>query len=502
LSDKDFVITLDAGGSGAKCTILTTEGRIVGASIKEWNRKTWDPITGWAAFKSAIRDLLEGTHIKSSQILAVSSTAFREEIVLIDSEGKEIPFSTDKRIFDIGMDLEERFGREIYKRAGHSPVAPLMAPPKLLWLKKYKPNLFNKISKMLMASNWILYKLTGEYACEPSNAGSSCLFDVHKGNWNWDIINDIGLPEDMFPEVLNSSEVLGEVSQKASLETGLTSGTLVVMGGADAQCGVLGSGGVDEGDTVAVGGTTTPILMVTDAPIIDRKRRTWFGNHVIPGKFFIESNAGVTGWAYKWFRDNFTGLETMSSMSVGEDVYEILNLEVKSIPVGYSKVLAFLGSMIMDQKNLIPPIGAIVGLDIWSSEPTKKAEIARAIIESTCYTIKGNCLQIENMAKRKIEKLGFCGGNSRSKIWCQILADVLSKPVIVPESKDSTAVGVALCASVGGEKYSSLLEAVKTCVRVRTVNPVQEEAKLYDNLYVKWRKVYDKILEISKMLNS
>lgn len=502
LSDKNFVIALDAGGGGAKCAVLTTEGRIIGDSIKEWNRKTWDPKTGWDAFKSAIRDVLERTHLNPSQILAVSSTAFREDIVLINSEGEEIPFSTDKRIFDIGKDLQERFGEEIYQRSGHWPVAPLMPPPKLLWLKKYKPNLFNKVSKMLMASNWILYKLTGEYACEPSNAGSSCLFDVFKGDWNWNVINEIGLPEEIFPKVLNSSQILGKVSQKASFETGLAKGTLVIMGGADAQCGVLGSGGVDIGDTVAVGGTTTPILMVTDAPIIDRKRRTWFGNHVISGKFFLESNAGITGWAYRWFRDNFAELETMTSKVVCTDAYEFLNREVEAVPVGHSKVLAFLGSTIMDQKKLILPQGAIVGLETWSSEPTKKAEIARAVIESTCYAIRANCLQIENIAKKKIEKLGFCGGNSRSQIWCQILADILGRPVMVPESKDSTTVGVGLCASVGGGKYSNLLEAEKVCVKTRSVNPVQENVKIYDSLYVRWRKVYDKILEISKLLDN
>ncbi len=502
MSDKNFVIVLDAGGSGAKCSILTTEGKIIGDSIKEWNRNKWDPTTGWESFKSVIRDTLGRTNVNPSQILAISSTAFREDFVLIDKKGEEILFSPDDRIFTIGKDLEERFGKEMYRRSGHWPTTPLMPPTRLLWLKKHDLNSFCKVSKMLMVSNWILYRLTGECACEPSNAGSSCLFDVFKKDWNWKTINEIGLPEEIFPKVLQSSEILGEVSPKASSETGLTKGTLVAMGGADAQCGILGSGGVDVGDTVAVGGTTTPILMVTDIPIIDRKIRTWFGNHVVSGRFFIESNAAITGWNYRWFRDNFAELETMASKAIGVDAYEILNREVESVPAGHSKVLAFLGSIIMNQKKCALPKGAIMGLETWASEPTRKAEIARSIIESACYAIRANCLQIEEITKDKIKKFGFCGGESKSQIWCQILTDVLGRPITVPIVNDSTTVGVSLCALVGGDRYSNLLEAVKACVKTKSVDPIQKNVKIYDKGYSKWRKVYDKIQEISSLIDS
>jgi autoinducer 2 (AI-2) kinase len=350
-SEDKYLLVLDAGSGGAKCSIFNTEGKWFGTTVREWDRSHWDPKNAWDSFRVAIKDLFEVSKVAPEKIVAVTSTSMREDIVIVGKDLQEIVFNLDQRVFKVGIPLEEQYGEKIYLRTGHWPTTGWMAPSKLVFLREFEPEKLKNASKVLMVNDWILFKLTGKMASEPSNACTSCFLDIEKIDWCWDIIQDIKLPKEIFPEILKNGEVLGEVSEKASRETGLKEGTLVVLGGADAQCGALGTGAINEGDTVAVGGTTTPILMILSKPIVDREYRVWSGLHVNHGQWFLESNAGATGWLYRWFRDNFATLEVAASKVTGVNAFAMLDKEAEMAPIGSRGLIASIGAGIMDLRK-------------------------------------------------------------------------------------------------------------------------------------------------------
>jgi autoinducer 2 (AI-2) kinase len=227
--------------------------------------------------------------------------------------------------------------------------------------------------------------------------------------------------------------------------------------------------------------------MVTDKPVFDAKGRTWTNAHVADGRWIIESNAGRTGWVYRWLRDNIL-CEKPSNK-----VYDSMNALAIMSPPGSNGLNVFFGPHIFnsgppywDGDNLgdIPVPPTIVG-----SSKFTRGDLARAIIEANCYAVRANLEQLCEITGLKVQRLGFCGGNSKSELWNEIQSAVIDKPVIVPRERDASAVGAAICAAVGAGIYKSIPEATKAMVHLE--EPVQAKKELsstYDGLYSSWIK--------------
>jgi len=162
-------------------------------------------------------------------------------------------------------------------------------------------------------------------------------------------------------------------------------------------------------------------------------------------------------------------------------------------PPGSNSVNVFFGPHIFnsgppywDGDNLgdIPVPPTIVG-----SSKFTRGDLARAIIEANCYAVRANLEQLCEITGLKVQRLGFCGGNSKSELWNEIQSAVIDKPVIVPRERDASAVGAAICAAVGAGIYKSIPEATKAMVHLE--EPVQAKKELsstYDGLYSSWIK--------------
>jgi len=497
---KKHLMVFDAGSGGGKCLVFDTEGNQVAASFEPWSRAKWTPALGWRSLVSAAHKVLSHPKVSPEQIASITSTSMREEFVLVDKEENEyfIPFG--EPIFPEGAAIEERYGEEMYQSSGHWPNA-FMPTPKLVWFKKNHPKEFDKLKFFLMISDWILSKLCGEPAVEPSGVCETCLFDLEKSDWSDLLLSKVDLPREIFPEVRENGTLLGSVTDETAQETGLLTGTPVVIGGADTQCGLIGSASIEDGQTTAVAGTTTPVQMVLPKVLIDPKRRLWTNSHAVPRKWILESNAGVTGWLYRWVRDSLGDLEIAASQATGIDAYDLLNLEAERVPPGSNGMLAYLGASIMNVSQKAPSPTGIIGLEAFSREGSSgKGEIARAVLESTCFAVRANCEQLEEVSGNVIQELVFCGGASRSMLWAQIQSDVLNRPVRVPLLKEATALGASILAGVGVEIYDSISDAVERLVRWEpTIRPHRDTASVYERHYRRWIHGYHRLRELADL---
>jgi sugar (pentulose or hexulose) kinase len=484
----EYLMAIDCGSGGVKCFLVDTSGRIVSNAGVEWDRDDWNTDIGWRAIKKAIRKTLVESRIDPIQISSISTTSMREEFVLLDKPGKEILLRFTSDIYDHGDELNKRLGEKMYRYSGHWPVSGWIAASKLAWLNDKHPEVLDRANLFLMISDWAGYMLGGVPYTEGSSACETSLFDVQKSDWAWELLNELNIPSDIFPEVKKNATQVAQITGKAARGTTLNEGTPVVVGGADTQCGLIGCGAVNSGDVVVVGGTTTPVQMVTEKPVFDKEGRTWTNMHVVDGKWILESNAGRTGWVYRWFRDNIL-CEKPSSR-----IYEIMNALAARSPPGSNGVKVYMGPHVF---NAGPPYwkddtlgDASVPPAILGSSRFTRGDLARAILEANCYAVRANLEQLTEITGRKVKKVGFCGGNSKAEIWSSIQSAILGIPVSVPKERDATAVGASICAAVGAEIYRDIPKAVNAMVHMEELIEADKAlTKEYDKLFNSWIEI-------------
>ena len=472
---EDGFLVIDAGSGSVKTFLVNPLGVITRQAEIDWNRETWTAKEGWPLIVNSIKSL----NIEASNIHGISVTSMREEFILIDEEDGVNQYNLSQESNAHGEKTLKKYGAIMYDSSGHWPVPNWIAGAVLPWLNEKHHAIIQKTKSILMLSDWVNYKLTGEAFTDATSACETALFDVRRNNWSWDIINELNLPSAIFPKVISNSSRIGEITEKIAKITDLPRGTPVYMGGADTQCGLLGMG-VKKGEVAAVGGTTTPIQMITDSPIFDEKRKTWTNNYLIRNKWILESNAGYTGSAVRWARDEY-----------GFEDYCQLNGEAGSIPIGSNGVFSYLGCHIfdagpeywaMDKLGDLPVPQILTG----KNDPNR-AEVTRSIIESNSYAVRGNLEQLKEISGADFEYIKFCGGNSKSDLWMQTQADILGIPVIIPEVRDGTAIGTAVLASFGSGYYASIEEAVSEMDRFRDhISSDKKRHVEYSKQYIKW----------------
>jgi autoinducer 2 (AI-2) kinase len=511
----EYLLGIDFGTSGGKCLITDFKGNEKARTFKEWwyhapeelkpYAREFNADEFWRFISDAVREALRKARVPTGKVVGVSSSSLRQGIVLLDADGKELYAgpNIDARGALAQDKITNTFGESgMFDITGQGPMV-ICAPARLLWFKENKPEVYNKFRHMLMVNDWILYRLSGVYASERSCASSSAFLDVMKRAWSDKVCQELELPDEILPDLYTSGERIGEVTEQASKETGLAEGTAVVTGGGDSMLGLLGTAAVDDYDTTVIGGTTSMLQTVLSKPLIDSERRIPTSCHVIPGKWVIEANAGMTGKVYDWLRlalSKATATGKPSDRSQELDFKHMDELAVQ-VPPGSDNMYAILGSEVMDLKKietirsgmfLFPPPA-----NPMTVTPMDARHMIRATIENMACALHGNKLVIEGVIGRKLEKLKATGGLSKGRIWVQTLADVSEIPVETFKLKEGSLLGCAICAATGVGEYKSLEEASRNMVQLETtLEPNKETRDVYQSYYERWRELYDKIVSL------
>jgi autoinducer 2 (AI-2) kinase len=509
----EYLLGIDFGTSGGKCLITDLKGNEKARTFKEWwyqspeeikpYAKEFNADDFWRFISEAIRETFRKAKVPFDRVQAVSSSSLRQGIVLLDADGKELYAgpNIDARGALAQDKIMNTLGEQgIFDITGQGPTV-ICAPARLLWFKENKPEIYEKVKHMLMINDWILYRLSGVYSSEHSCASSSAMLDVEKREWSDKVCQELDLPNEILSNLHRSGEKIGEVTRQASRETGLAEGTAVVTGGGDSMLGLLGTGAVEDYDTTVIGGTTSMLQTVLSKPLVDAERRIPTGCHVIPGKWVIEANAGMTGKVYNWLKLALSKAMTTRESSDGSGELEFRKMDelAAQVPPGSDNMYAILGSEVMDLKKietirpgmfLFPPPA-----NPMTVTPMDARHMIRATIENMACALHGNKLVIEDIIKRKLEKLKVTGGLSKGKIWVQTLADVTGIPAETFKLKEGSLLGCAICAATGIGEYKSLEEAAKNMVQLEaTLEPNKETREVYEGYYDRWRELYDKIV--------
>lgn len=493
-------MAVDAGTGSCRAVIFDLDGNQTGFSQHEWTHKTlpgypgsqvFDTKTNWELIRLCIRNSMEKAAVSPSQIKAVSATSMREGMVLYDEDGKEIwacP-NVDSRAPDESVELiKSGAAQKIYFTSGD--WISITSPPRFLWIKKHEPEIFHDIAHMGMLADWIIYRLSQEFVTDPSIGSSSGMFDIKKREWSRDIISLLGLDEGIFPRVVHSGYVVGQVAKKAAEDTGLAEGTPVVVGGADTQLGLLGIGVSEPEQPAVLGGTFWQTTVLFERPIIDPEIRLRTLCGTVNGQWMLEGIGFYCGLSMRWFRDAFCEKEKEKAEILGVDAYELMEKEASKVPPGSNGVIGIFSNL-MNSRRWVHAAPGLLQYNIASPETSGKKESIRAIEEAAAYVSLGHMKIIESLIGQKTDKITFAGGGSKGFLWPQVLADVTGVRVDIPFVKESTALGAAICAGVGAGFYNSLRDGAERIARIeKSLEPNHDNHEIYSKLYEKWLDIY------------
>jgi autoinducer 2 (AI-2) kinase len=482
---------LDVGGGGGRALLLDLHGGQLTSASRSWRFEAAPDTAGlgfdldlpliWARLAEATREVLTRAAASPADVLGVATSAIRLGNVMLDAEGEAlfaVP-NRDARAVGPGLLLGANHGELLYTRTGRWPY-PIFAAARLQWLEAERPELFERITHVLSISDWLNWRLCGERVTEPTQAGETLLFDLEQRDWADDILELLDLPRAILPEVVDAGRKLGGLTASAAADLGLREGTAVGVGGGDTQCGLLGAGACAPGDVAAVAGTTGPIQRVTERPMLDGEMRLWTGHHVLPGRYVLESNSGPLGETLDWF-----GRLLYPDSRV--PVARLFGEANRSIP-GATGMLSSLGAEVMNARAMGLPVGNLTLSHIATpDDPDLRHHLARSVVEGLACSLRANLEQIREVAGPEETPLRLTGGLSQSESFGRVLAGVLGGPVDVPAHVGTTALGAALCATVGAGIFPDLDAAAGELAQLGPrVEPDVDTAAAYEALYTRW----------------
>jgi autoinducer 2 (AI-2) kinase len=503
---KAYILVLDAGSGSGRSLIFDSYGNQVGVSQKEWLPKVlpeypgsqvFDTEEAWHTLCACVQEVLRKSSIDPAHIVGVSATSMREGMVLYDRDQKEIwacPNIDSRATAEVVEMLGEGIAEDLYRTGGD--WLNIISPPRFRWIKKHEPDVLDRVAYMSMISDWILFKLSRSMVTDPTVGSSSGLFDLKTRTWSQSSIKACGLPEGIYPSIVEPGISIGKVTDEAAAATGLKLSTPVITGGADTQLALLGIGNVSPGDWSLVGGTFWQTTVVWGQPLIDAQCRPRTLCHVDPQLWMTEGIAFLVGQQARWFRDGFCTEEVQQAKEQGIDPYYLMEKLAAGVPPGADGVLG-LFSAVHNSKFWKHAAPSFVNFDIYNPHKSGKAQCIRALWESAVYASFGHVEILKELTGTAPELMTFCGGASKGFLWPQILADVVGVPVKVPVVKESTSFGCAMCVALGAGIFRSFGEAVEQWVKVeREFQPDVKANLAYAQHYGKWRSVYSEFMKI------
>lgn len=504
-----YLLAHDIGTSGNKATLFSTEGDLIKSKTVSYEahyfHDTWveqEAEDWWEAVCRSSKELIRDAGIEAKEIAAVSFSGQMMGCLCVDKEGRPLRPSiiwADSRAQKQVQQIEKKISqKDYYHISGHRNTASY-GIQKLMWIRDNEPETYKKTYKVFNAKDYIVFKLTGNFYTEPSDANSFGCFDLKEFKWSDRILGCTGIDGEKLPEIVPSTYIAGGVTRKAAAKTGLAEGTPVVMGGGDGVVANIGCGSIAPGKTYCCMGTSAWITTTAKQPVFDEQMRTVTWAHVIPGLYAPNGTMQYAGGSFSWVKNTICSMESEMAKMLEASPYDYMNQQVKESAIGAGGVI-FLPYMLGERAPRWNPYakGAWLGM----KPENTRGDLLRSVLEGITMNL---CICLDILrTKTKIEEITVVGGGARSEVWQQIMADVYDAKIKVPRLlEEGGAMGAAVIGGVGAGIYKDF-SAIEHFIRIDKVQiPDRDSVEKYkrikdifDKYYFALEDVFERIYKV------
>jgi len=494
----EYCIGIDAGTTNLKVILFDLDGNIVSSAsssnpvYSEGNLHYFLPDKIWEIISGLIEKV--ASEVKGN-ISNISVASVAESVVPIGKDGETlfpaIAWYDERTKEQLGWVLDKIDPQTIYSITGLRPL-PIYSINKMLWMKKYKREIFDKAKVWLPICDFIAYKLSGEMATDYSQASRFMAFDLNTLDWSDKILDIVEIPRTVLPKPLSSGTVLGKVKNASNLE--LKADTVVTTGGHDHVCGAFIVGCFKKGIVLDSMGTAETFLVSTEKPTLNldvkESPNIVVGSHVVKDKYSIHLGLHFSGGLIEW------AAKLMNALGESKDknlLDRFSDLAEKS-PPGSNGFFCppHLGGSTVPIRD-IQARGMFLGL---RREHTP-SDIARGVLEGLSFEAKLVLSILEKF--EPIEKIVGIGGGSKNLTWLKIKSSIIDKVIEIPKVVEGTAMGSAFLGALGVGLFKDENEVLQRTYKVSTIiEPDKELSYLYKELF---EKVYIRLFYTVRELN-
>jgi FGGY-family pentulose kinase len=498
MTSSPLFLGLDVGTQSVRAALFDAAGVCHGYATAPLD--TTHPRPGWAeqdarqwwqAASQAVPAACSRAAARPEEIAAIGLDCTACTVIACDANGTPLRPALlwmDQRAFREAEDISAT--KDPILRYVSGVVSPEWMLPKALWLKRHEPDVYQRAGRLVECTDWFMYRLTGHWTLSLNNVTVKWNHARPDGGWSRGLLAAMGLEDllEKWPvEIVPLGGGQGRLAASAAAELGLKAGTTVAQGGIDAYLGMLGLGAVGSGDLALILGSSTCHLAMAEKALFGSGMLGCYPDAVAEGLYTLEGGQTATGSILNWYRQHFAGTETAEAERTGRHVYEILDAKAALVPPGCE------GLVCLDywQGNRCPlkdprARGAWWGLTLGHGP----GHVFRSIYEATAFGTR-HILEDLEAHGFAVRRLFAGGGGARSRLWLQIHADVLGRPVALPAEAEACALGSALVAAVHAGHYPNLEEAAKKMVRIAEIVEAQpQHRRAYDEAYARYRATY------------
>ncbi len=482
------LLGVDIGTYSSKGALVTAEGELIASRSVEHALSLPGPgyvehdpeAVWWHDFKVICRSLLEASGIDPARIGGIGISTISPAVVAVDEYDRAlrpaILYGVDTRATREIEELREKTGLEFTSQSGM---------PKILWIRRHEPEVWAKTRRIVNGSGYLNLKLCGQAAIDVYDAsGFLPLYDPGTHQWS-DRFADVAPPE-MLPKIAWTCEIAGRVTPEAARETGLSPGTPIITGTADAASEAISAGLSEVGDMMVMYGSSTFFIVKTARPYVPG--RFWGADFLEKDTYVLAGGTATAGSLTKWFRDRFAPEEVRAEAEGGPNAYAALSEEAAGSPPG-ARGLVALPYFSGERTPLHDPDakGMIFGLNLLHT----RADIYRALLESVGYAVRHN-IEVMREEGVAIERILAVGGGAQNPLWMRIVSDIAQIEQHIPAQQIGASYGDAFLAGVGIGLFDGSRDASRWVRMKETVRPRPDAAGRYDASYHLYRDLYER----------
>jgi len=521
LKYKLYIIIYDFGTSSVKTCLfkIDTEIHIVanskatyGIYISENGGAEQDTEEWWEAICSTTRALFDHSGVKPDEIEGIAFCSQMAGTVLVDKDGNAVRppmnYLDQKGVKEykesMGSGIIKVSGCNLYKLARNlivnhaGPTSAEDAVWKYKWVENNEPEVFRKTYKWVDVGDYLVARCTGRIIKTVDSAFATFLYDTRKGKegWNKGLLKLYKINPEHMPEIIDCTDLVGGLTEKAANDLGLVKGTPVFGGGGDITFVNIGAGCTRPGDTHIYVGTSGWVSTYLDYQTVDIHAMIAGVMSAKHGYYNYSAELKTAGKCFEWAMDHLV----LDEIGVYPEKTEITDIESK-----YSSLYDYVSEAI---SNVPPGANGVIftpwlhgnrspfedsnvgGLFFNIRIDNDKRDMIRAVLEGICYHLRWLLECIMKKVKTS-DPIRFVGGGALSPVTCQMLADITGRTIeTVDNPQEAGAVGTALVVAAG-IRGADVLELARQLVKANhAYTPHPENREVYERNYKVFKKLY------------